>query len=499
MTVSDSSGNGNGGVLSGGVSWVGGVFGSALSFDGSSGQVKVSDNTALEPASTVTVSAWVKQTGTPGDYRYVLAKGANGCVAASYGLYTGPGGGLEFYVAQGRGSIYARSPDAGQSIWDGTWHLAVGTYDGSTIRLYVDGSQVGSGTAWSGNLEYLLPNSNDFYIGNYPGCSDHEFRGAVDDVMVWNRVLGASEIRGLEPAGDPPGQTSPPSGGGGSQGAGGGGTSGAGGSGGSGGSGARRHRRQWWRRRHWRIARHGRNRNRHQCQGAGAVGPWGEAVDRHGRDRHQRSPGLRRPARGVAHLHGVPGRARHRDAAALSEGRAAGRALRCGTPWHSPPGLQPLRGRRQRGPHRPGRAAERSAHPALLSPADPGQLPPRRHPASPRQGRQDRRASASSSSGPPSCTASASPAGRRHGDRARRYHRGEVVGGGRRRALTTISHGAAAASAPRQRRLEVVAEALDGGRPATPNERASAAKSGPTRSTPKGSSPASSWSKRSIP
>jgi concanavalin A-like lectin/glucanase superfamily protein len=241
-TVSDVSGNGNNGVLSGGVSWVTGVFGSALSFNGSSGQVKVSDNTALEPSATVTVSAWVEQAGSPGDYRYVLAKGANGCIAASYGLYTGPDGGLEFYVAQGHGASYARSPDAGQGIWDGKWHLAVGTYDGSTIRLYLDGTQVGQGTAWSGALEYLLPNSNDFYIGNYPGCSDHGFAGAVDNVMVWNRVLGASEISGLEPAGDPPGpgQTSPPSGGGGGTGATGGtgSASGGGGSHATGGVGA---------------------------------------------------------------------------------------------------------------------------------------------------------------------------------------------------------------------------------------------------------------------
>jgi hypothetical protein len=213
--VADSSGNGNDGQLSGGVSWVRGISGSALSFDGSSGEVKISDNTVLEPASTVTVSAWIKQAGNPGSFRYVLAKGANSCIAASYGLYTGPDGGLQFYVSQGHGSVYARSPDAGRQIWDGNWHLAVGTFDGSTIRLYVDGVEVGSGTPWVGTLEYLLPDSNDFYIGNYPGCSDHEFLGAIDDVRVWSQTLGAAEIGGLLPSGgNPPSQTTPPTAGG---------------------------------------------------------------------------------------------------------------------------------------------------------------------------------------------------------------------------------------------------------------------------------------------
>jgi len=237
--VADASGNGNGGVMSGGVSWVAGVSGSALSFDGGTGEVKVSDNSVLEPATTVTLSAWIKHTGTPGNYSYVAAKGANGCIAASYGLYTGPGGGLEFYVSQHRGSVYARSPDAGQRVWDGNWHLIVGTYDGSTIRLYVDGAQVSSGTPWTGSLEYLLPDSNDFYIGDYPGCADHAFLGAIDDVMVWNRTLSASDVAGLltPDAGNPPSQTTPPLGGGGTHGGGTQGGSGTPGNGGSGGAG----------------------------------------------------------------------------------------------------------------------------------------------------------------------------------------------------------------------------------------------------------------------
>ena len=224
--VADSSSSGNNGVLSGGVSWGTGVFGSGLDFDGASGQVKVADNLALEPNSTVTVSAWIKHAGSPGLFRYVLAKGAYGCIAASYGLYSGPGGGLEFYVSKGHGSTYAQSPDAGQNVWDGNWHLAVGTYDGTTIRLYVDGNQVGSGTVWGGSLEYLLLSSNDFYIGNYPGCADHEFMGSIDDVRVWNRTLSASEISGLVPPAGPPGQPTSPSGG---SGAGSGGTGGTGG------------------------------------------------------------------------------------------------------------------------------------------------------------------------------------------------------------------------------------------------------------------------------
>jgi hypothetical protein len=234
--VADSSGNGNNGLLSGDVSWSSGVFGgSGLSFGGSDGEVKVADNLALEPATSVTVSAWFRGGSSPGAFRYIAAKGANGCIAASYGLYSGPDGGLEFYISQQHGSVYARSPDAGGGVWNGTWHLAVGTYDGATIRLYVDGTEVGSGTSYPGALEYLLPNSNDFYIGNYPGCTDHDFAGGIDDVMVWGRTLSQGEIQSLVSGGGPTTPTGPtsPTGGNGN-----GGGSGTGGNGGSSGGGS---------------------------------------------------------------------------------------------------------------------------------------------------------------------------------------------------------------------------------------------------------------------
>ena len=88
---------------------------------------------------------------------------------------------------------------------------------------------MGSGTPWSGSLEYHLHDSDDLYIGNYPSCSPHSFLGAIDNVMIWNRALGASEVRALVSAGGPSGtQPSPPPGGGSQTGSGSGPTSGSG-------------------------------------------------------------------------------------------------------------------------------------------------------------------------------------------------------------------------------------------------------------------------------
>ncbi len=168
--------------------WVQGRFGSALEFTDGTGWVEVANSGTLEPVSGVTVSAWVKATGSPGPFRYVVAKGATGCIAASYAIYSGSNGGLAFYVSKSRGRSYTLSPDAGTDVWDGHWHMVVGTFDGSSVRLFVDGTQIGTGSPHAGQIEYLLPDSNDLYIGDYPGCQEHSFLGTIDEVQVFARA-----------------------------------------------------------------------------------------------------------------------------------------------------------------------------------------------------------------------------------------------------------------------------------------------------------------------
>jgi len=220
--ASDSSGNGNDGTVFGGAQWVPGHFGSALSFNGNAAGVRVLNSPLLEPSTAVSVSAWVMHAGSPGSYRYILAKGATGCISASYALFTGANGGLAFYVSNGHGNTYVISPDAGTGVWDGNWHLIVGTFDGSNVRLFVDGNQVGSGTPHAPPIGYVLTDSNDLYIGDYPSaapsseCQAHSFLGSIDETTVWDRALTAAEVSAMlhQPTVPPPATSGqPPTGG----------------------------------------------------------------------------------------------------------------------------------------------------------------------------------------------------------------------------------------------------------------------------------------------
>jgi len=166
---------------------------SALSFDGND-FVAVPNAPALEPDG-VTVAARVRASGTPGAYRYVVAKGALACDAASYGLYTGRDGTLQFYVSDGAG--FTLSPAAAPRVWDGGWHTVVGSYDGTHVTLWVDGTKVGS-TPAGVRIGYGLPQADGLYLGDYGGpCSDPVgFVGEVDAVAVVGSYGGGS-VAGL--------------------------------------------------------------------------------------------------------------------------------------------------------------------------------------------------------------------------------------------------------------------------------------------------------------
>jgi hypothetical protein len=194
----DAVGNNNGKVYS--ASYGPGKVGRAFQFDGA-GFVRVPGAPSLDPAA-ITVEAWVKSSGemitAMGVYRYLVAKGVDPD-AASYALYTGHSGGLFFFVYDG--THWVPSSDAGRRIWDGNWHHVAGTFDGASVRLYVDGTQVGLGTPTAININYNMPDGNDLFIGNYFWPGNWGFTGSIDELSIYNRALSASEIQTIFSAG----------------------------------------------------------------------------------------------------------------------------------------------------------------------------------------------------------------------------------------------------------------------------------------------------------
>jgi hypothetical protein len=200
QVVRDWSGNGNHGQLGStpGVdandpAWIRGIYGWSygLHFDGGD-FVSIPDSTDLEPQQ-LTVSAWFRGTGSPGNFRYLVAKGSNLCQNASYGLYTGTAGGMAFYVSSLQDDEWTRSPEAPATVWDGKWHNAAGTWDGSVARLFIDGKEIGSGTVGTTPPEYGTPSGNTT-LGAYVGTCDLTLTGDLDEVSIWKKALPVADI-----------------------------------------------------------------------------------------------------------------------------------------------------------------------------------------------------------------------------------------------------------------------------------------------------------------
>jgi hypothetical protein len=194
QTVHDLSGKGNHGTLGSttGVddndpSWIKGwLFGSALRFDGND-FVRIPNAPQLNSAN-LTVSTWVRAGASPGNFRYILGKGANGCLSASYGLYTGNTGGLRFYIWDpARGQIDSGTVDASQ-VWNGKWHHVAGTFDGTTTKLFVDGKLVPGSSSTPGTIDYNQ-GTGDVGIGDFLGSCDLFYTGDIDDLAIFSQAL----------------------------------------------------------------------------------------------------------------------------------------------------------------------------------------------------------------------------------------------------------------------------------------------------------------------
>jgi hypothetical protein len=172
---------------------IAGLSGGALRFDGR-GFVRLPAAPELEPG-TLTLEAVVRGPSSPGQFRYVVSHGAQGCLAGSYGLYTAEGGGMAFYVFDGS-NFYVTAAIGPAEIWNGAWHHVAGVYDGRSLRLLVDGHPVGDPIAAPQTIAYALT-SSDHYIGTYQGSCALPLQGDVDLIRLWHGPLAPDFIGGL--------------------------------------------------------------------------------------------------------------------------------------------------------------------------------------------------------------------------------------------------------------------------------------------------------------
>jgi hypothetical protein len=184
--AADGSGNGNGGTVNGATRTTDGRFGSALAFDG------VNDSVDLPGLGSFyktgfTLEAWVRKQSALTDDTAVVGTWVSGTAGggpmvwvSTNGIWTGTlATGLANYLTSGA------APTAGQ------WQHVAFSYNGSTARFYVNGTEVAN-RPFSGNVG----DSNTWRIGAYGSTAMGFFDGTIDEVRIYSRALTQTEIEG---------------------------------------------------------------------------------------------------------------------------------------------------------------------------------------------------------------------------------------------------------------------------------------------------------------
>ena len=190
------------GTLQNGATWTTGRDGTAVNMDGVDDYISLPQIEVT--GSAITLSAWVKNSSFPtGVNQRFISKAIDSTEGRTYWMLSQTNDGenrLRFRLRADRVTTTLIASTGTLPL--NTWYHAAATYDGSTMRLYLNGTEVGS-VAKSGALS--RGQNASFDIGRSPDDSNY-LSGVIDDVRVYSSALTASEIAALAgtPAYQPP-------------------------------------------------------------------------------------------------------------------------------------------------------------------------------------------------------------------------------------------------------------------------------------------------------
>lgn len=154
--------------------------GVSLNFDGTNDYVELPNESNFNFTSSITVEAWVRVTTFNKDWQAIVTKGDRSWRIARYSNTNQ----VNFALTP-VGNVTSTV-----SINDGNWHHVAGTYDGATMKIYVDGvleNQL-SVTATIANSSYNVA------IGENLQATGRSFHGSIDEVRIWGVSRTESEI-----------------------------------------------------------------------------------------------------------------------------------------------------------------------------------------------------------------------------------------------------------------------------------------------------------------
>ena len=176
LSTADSTANGNNATIMGTASPTVGEIGYGAALTGSPNYIDAGNNPSVLPTHTGTMSAWV-QFNAFSYFGTIIGNGNNGQNSNGALLYTDGGGNFYFDVD---GPNQSSGISAGTLV-TGQWYHLAGTWDGSTITLYMNGAPAGSTTQWNdASPAYHLNLGVDGALSG----SGYYLNGSLDEVRV---------------------------------------------------------------------------------------------------------------------------------------------------------------------------------------------------------------------------------------------------------------------------------------------------------------------------
>lgn len=185
-TVADSSGSGKTGTLIGGVTL--GQTGALLEtntaalFNGTTGQISTTADAATVPPAAWTMEAWFKGANIVRD-QYIVARHNT---RPSLLVFSSGVAGVDVFD----GTTHVQL--AGANVANSAWHHLVATYDGTSLRLYVDGALSAGPT-----VSAVYQNTTPTDVWRIGGRSDFSSPAqcTIDEVALYTSALSLAKIQ----------------------------------------------------------------------------------------------------------------------------------------------------------------------------------------------------------------------------------------------------------------------------------------------------------------
>jgi len=190
-TIVDDSGNGLDADIIANTDIVDGKYGKAIRITAVGADcfnVPASDD--LKITGEITMAAWINQDSWATDAQWFDKNCHNGGEHSSYGIGAfNSGKNFNMFLGTGNSRPTLSQPHA---LDTSKWHHVVGTYDGDTMKVYVDGELAAEKAE---KFDFKGTNDQDLRIGCSRDRPNYTFEnGSIDEAAVWRRALSEDEI-----------------------------------------------------------------------------------------------------------------------------------------------------------------------------------------------------------------------------------------------------------------------------------------------------------------